>query len=554
MTSLVSLTATKAPALVFFCLAHFAPAAPPAPYLPGLEDFARTNNISYLYSLDAFDWTIFILYFGLLGILAVYGAYRLRITYLFLRYHKFRPPSRPLGADADLPPITVQLPLFNEMYVVKRLLEAAVTLDYPKDKLEIQVLDDSTDETRRIAQAEVARYAAEGFNIVHLHRENRKGFKAGALAEGLKVAKGKLIAIFDADFRPRPDCLRKMAQYFTEERVGVVQFRWSHINADYNLLTKVQSVMLDGHFVVEHTARHRSGGFFNFNGTAGMWRREAIERSGGWQDDTLAEDTDLSYRAQLLGWKFVYVLDEDVPAELPVDINAFKVQQRRWAKGYTQVALKMLRRAWSMKLPGHALAEMFFHLSSNFIYPLMILFHLLHLPILIVRYNQGLFQLMLLDVPFLMLSTFSVTSFYIVSLKELHGGRWRHLGMIYLAMAIGVGISISNAKAVMEAVLGIKSGFVRTPKYAIELQTDNWQAKKYRRTPGLLPYLEMGMALYFVFTIGYAIHSHVWGVLPFLSIFVVGYGYVGVASFLNGFGRARNQTPSDPKLTPALQE
>ncbi len=506
--------------------------------IPGLEKFSRTNNISYLYTSDTLDWTILILYFGLLFILAVYGAYRLRITYLFLKYHSFRPKPKAYFDEEHLPHVTVQLPLFNEMYVVERLLAACVALDYPKDKLEIQVLDDSTDETQAIARSAVERYAAQGVDIVYLHRTDRRGFKAGALSEGLKVAKGEFILIFDADFQPKPDCIRKMIHYFTEPRVGVVQFRWSHLNADYNLLTRVQSVMLDGHFVVEHTARHRSGGFFNFNGTAGMWRREAIEWSGGWQADTLAEDTDLSYRAQLLGWKFVYILDEDVPAELPVDINAFKVQQRRWAKGYTQVALKILPRLGGLNLPLHAKVETFFHLSGNLIYPLMIVFHLLHLPILIVRYNQGLFHLMLLDVPFLLLSTFSVTSYYFVSLKELHGRRWKDLLMIYLAMAIGVGISISNAKAVLEALLGIQSSFMRTPKYAIDATSTAkaWQHKKYRRNMGWLPILEIGMAFYFILTTAYAVHSRIWGVLPFLSIFVVGYGYVGIASLLNGLG------------------
>ncbi|OYT71371.1 MAG: glycosyl transferase family 2 [Chloracidobacterium sp. CP2_5A] len=511
--------------------------------------------MSYLYTLDALDWTIFILYFGLLSILAIYGLYRLRITYLFLRYHSFQPKPKSMFSEDSLPRVTVQLPLFNEMYVVERLLAACAALDYPKDKLEIQILDDSVDETQAIAKAAADRYAAEGLDIVYLHRTNRAGFKAGALGEGLAVAKGEFILIFDADFQPKPDCIRKMIHYFTEPRVGVVQFRWSHLNADYNLLTRVQSVMLDGHFVIEHTARHRSGGFFNFNGTAGMWRREAIEWSGGWQADTLAEDTDLSYRAQLLGWKFVYVLDEDVPAELPVDINAFKVQQRRWAKGYTQVALKILPRLGGLSLPLHAKIETFFHLSGNFIYPLMILFHLLHFPVLIVRYNQGLFHLMLLDMPFLVLSTFSVTSYYFISLKELHGRRWKDLLMIYLAMSIGVGISISNAKAVLEALLGIQSGFIRTPKYAIERNEKghSWQRKKYRRTMGWLPLLEIAMTAYFLLTIAYAIHSEMWGVLPFLSIFVIGYGYVGVASLLNGLGVKSARPAAGSRLSPVAE-
>jgi len=519
-----------------------------------LEKFLRTDNISYLYTTDTLDWVILSLYFGVLFVLTIYGIYRLRITYLFLRYRKFSPKPKDYFEENDLPYVTVQLPLFNEIYVVERLLEACTNLDYPRDKLEIQILDDSTDETQEIARAAVKYYASQGINITYIHRDNREGFKAGALAEGLKVAKGQFILIFDADFQPKPDCIRKMIHYFTDPRVGVVQFRWSHLNAGYNLLTRVQSVMLDGHFVIEHTARHRSGGFFNFNGTAGMWRREAIVWSGGWQADTLAEDTDLSYRAQLLGWKFVYILDEDVPAELPVDINAFKVQQRRWAKGYTQVALKVLPRLGGLNCPLHAKIETFFHLSGNLIYPLMVIFHILHLPAIIVRYNQGLFHLMLIDVPFMLLSTFSVTSYYFISLKELYGNKWRNLLIIYLAMSVGLGISISNTKAVLEALLGIRSSFVRTPKYAIYGKTNEktWKHKKYQRSMGWLPLLEISMSLYFLVTIIYAVHSEIWGVLPFLSIFVLGYGYVGIASLLNGLGARQSAGSLDgnqPLLT-----
>jgi cellulose synthase/poly-beta-1,6-N-acetylglucosamine synthase-like glycosyltransferase len=519
-----------------------------------LEKFLRTDNISYLYTTDTLDWVILSLYFGVLFVLTIYGIYRLRITYLFLCYRKFSPKPKDYFEENDLPYVTVQLPLFNEIYVVERLLEACTNLDYPRDKLEIQILDDSTDETQEIARAAVKYYASQGINITYIHRDNREGFKAGALAEGLKVAKGQFILIFDADFQPKPDCIRKMIHYFTDPRVGVVQFRWSHLNAGYNLLTRVQSVMLDGHFVIEHTARHRSGGFFNFNGTAGMWRREAIVWSGGWQADTLAEDTDLSYRAQLLGWKFVYILDEDVPAELPVDINAFKVQQRRWAKGYTQVALKVLPRLGGLNCPLHAKIETFFHLSGNLIYPLMVIFHILHLPAIIVRYNQGLFHLMLIDVPFMLLSTFSVTSYYFVSLKELYGNKWRNLLIIYLAMSVGLGISISNTKAVLEALLGVRSSFVRTPKYAIYGKTNEktWKHKKYQRSMGWLPLLEISMSLYFLVTIIYAVHSGIWGVLPFLSIFVLGYGYVGIASLLNGLGARQSAGSLDgnqPLLT-----
>src|SRR3989442_13649939 len=282
------------------------------------------GNISYLNVNDALDLYFMFAYFGILGILSIYGIYRSRLIYLFLRYQKHRPQPKSKFSPDHLPRVTVQLPLFNEMYVTDRLIGAVAALDYPPELLEIQVLDDSTDDTRRIASTAVEKSFEQGFDITHHHREDRTGFKAGALEEGLKKSSGEFILIFDADFVPRPDCIRRMIDYFTDERLGMVQMRWSHINADYSLLTKVQAIMLDGHFVIEQTARNRAGGFFNFNGTAGIWRRRAIEMSGGWQHDTLTEDTDLSFRAQLMGWKFIYLLDEEAPAEIPVEINAFK--------------------------------------------------------------------------------------------------------------------------------------------------------------------------------------------------------------------------------------
>jgi cellulose synthase/poly-beta-1,6-N-acetylglucosamine synthase-like glycosyltransferase len=346
------------------------------------------DNISYLYSLDAFDWTVITLYFTILGLLALLGIYRVRMVFQFWRYRDIKPsPLRRFGAD-ELPRITVQLPLFNELYVVERLLESVTKINYPNHLLDIQVLDDSTDETVKIGAAAVERYREQGFDIHYIHRTDRTGFKAGALENGMKTAKGELIAVFDADFTPHPDCLRKMVDYFTDERIGMVQMRWSHINAGYSLLTRIQEIMLDGHFVIEQTSRNRTGAFFNFNGTAGMWRRQAIEWSGGWQHDTLTEDTDLSFRAQLMGWRFVYLLDDDVPAELPVEMNAFKAQQRRWAKGLVQVGKKLMPRVWHHpQLTFQQKLELFFRLFGNCAAPLMILLSLLHIPILIVRFN-----------------------------------------------------------------------------------------------------------------------------------------------------------------------
>ncbi len=495
------------------------------------------DNISYLYSLDAFDWTIVILYFTILGLLAILGAYRVRMVYQFWRYRHIKPQPQGRFDESELPRITVQLPLFNEMYVVERLLESVTMLDYPRQLLEIQVLDDSTDETVKIAEAAVEKHKQRGFDIQYVHRTDRTGFKAGALENGMKSAKGQLIAIFDADFMPKPDCLRQMVDFFTDERIGVVQMRWSHINANYSLLTRIQEVLLDGHFVVEQASRNRTGAFFNFNGTAGMWRREAIEWSGGWQHDTLTEDTDLSFRAQLMGWKFVYLLDEDAPAELPVEMNAFKTQQRRWAKGLTQVGLKLMPRVWKHpQLSFQQKVELFFRLFGNCAAMLMIVLSVLHIPVLIVRFNQGLFHMLLLDTPLMIFATFSVVSFYGTAIHYRYPNeKWR-LWLIPLAMGMGIGLVFSNARAVLEALFGVQSSFVRTPKYNVESRKDNWlkAAMKYRRKRGLLPYIELAFALYFVFAVYYAIRSNIYATIPFLLIFLLGYGYMAIMSLFQG--------------------
>src|SRR5688572_5035179 len=510
------------------------------------------ENISPLYRLDAFDWTILTLYFALLSVLALYGAYRIKQVVDFWRYRRLAPQPRALYAEGELPRVTVQLPLFNEMYVVERLLAAVAAIDYPRERLEIQVLDDSTDETREVARAAVERYRREGFHIAYVHRADREGFKAGALEHGLKTATGELVAIFDADFVPRPDCLRKLVHHFTDPLVGCAQMRWSHINGSYNLLTRLQTILLDGHFVVEQTVRNRTGGFFNFNGTAGIWRRRTIELSGGWQHDTLTEDTDLSFRAQLMGWRFVYLLDEDAPSEVPVEINAFKAQQRRWAKGVTEVGLKLYPRIWRADLPTRVKLEMFFRLTGNISYPLMILTSLLQFPLLLVRYNQGFYHLMLLDVPLLFFSTVSVVLFYGTAIWYLDGAgsRRRRLLHLPLVMGLGIGLAFSNARAVLEALLGIKTEFVRTPKYKVEGGGDTtWKRKKYRRGRGWLPAFELSFAVYFLLAIAYAAHMGMWGTIPFLSLFCFGYGYMGLMSLWQTAGLRRRLDSMRPRLT-----
>ena len=511
------------------------------------------GNISPLYQLDAFDYTILIVYFTILTVLAIYGAYRIKQVIDFWRYRKFTPQPKGSFSEAELPFITVQLPLFNEMYVVERLVKSITEVDYPRDRLQIQVLDDSTDETVKLAEATVEKYRQLGFDIEYVHRSDRTGFKAGALEHGMKTAKGELLAIFDADFVPNPDCLRKLVDYFTDPMVGCAQMRWSHINGDYNLLTRLQTIMLDGHFVVEQTTRNRTGGFFNFNGTAGIWRRKAIAASGGWQHDTLTEDTDLSFRAQLMGWKFVYLLDEEAPAEIPVEINAFKAQQRRWAKGVMQVGIKLYPRIWRARLPLRVRLEMFFRLTGNISYPLMIVASFLQFPLLLVRYNQPFYHLMILDVPLLFFASVSVFLFYGTAVWYLDKKRTPRLLHLPLVMALGIGLAFSNARAVLEALFGIKSDFIRTPKYQVEKnQDETWKRKKYKRKRGLLPLLELSFAIYFLLAILYAAHMGMWGTVPFLTLFFFGFGYMGVMSFVQSFSGGRLASLWKPVSKPSI--
>src|SRR5512136_915466 len=320
--------------------------------------------------MSPLEIAVVVAYGLVLLVLSVYGSHRYFMAYLYYRY-KYNQPV-PGARFAELPPVTVQLPVFNEMYVVERLIGAVCQLDYPAELLEIQVLDDSTDETTTISRRCVEHWRARGVDIHYVHRTNRQGFKAGALENGLKTARGEFVAVFDADFVPTPDFLRRTVHFFTDDRIGMVQVRWEHLNRGLSALTQAQGMMLDAHFVVEHTARNRSGRFFNFNGTAGIWRRSAIAAGGGWQHDTLTEDLDLSYRAQLAGWRFVYLPDLVTNAEVPVEMNAFKSQQHRWAKGSIQTALKLLPLIRRASVPKEVKKEAFFHLTANVGYLLMI--------------------------------------------------------------------------------------------------------------------------------------------------------------------------------------
>jgi cellulose synthase/poly-beta-1,6-N-acetylglucosamine synthase-like glycosyltransferase len=488
-----------------------------------------------IYQVNAFDLCLLIPYFIVLVILAAYGFHRYQLVWMYFRNRKNKV-TEPKSLFTELPRVTIQLPIFNEQYVVDRLVESICAIDYPRDRLDIQVLDDSTDETVQVASAVVEKYRAMGHDIVYIHRTDRTGFKAGALDNGLKSAKGEFVAIFDADFTPPEDWLMKVIHHFAEPIIGMVQTRWTHLNRDYSFLTEVEAILLDGHFVLEHGGRSRSNVFFNFNGTAGMWRLKAIDDAGGWEHDTLTEDTDLSYRSQLAGWKFLYLQDVECPAELPIEMTAFKTQQARWAKGLIQCAIKDLPKVMRSNVNKREKIEAVYHLTANLSYPLMIILSVLMMPAMIIRFYQGYYQMLMIDLPLFMASTFSISSFYLVSQKELFPGRWfRTFLYLPFLMALGIGLTITNTKAVMEALMGKQTAFARTPKYRVQSKGDkSVAAKKYRKRLGVIPWIELLIGCYFALTIWYAVDNENYVTIPFLVLFVFGYWYTGLMSLLQG--------------------
>ena len=472
--------------------------------------------------------TIITLYLVVLSILGIYGFHRGHLLMLYWRHRRNSP--KPPEQFEQLPLVTVQLPMFNEMYVAERLLDSIAKLEYPKDRLEIQVLDDSTDETRQIAKAKVGELRERGFDAVYIHRTDRTGYKAGALEEGLKVAKGEFVMVFDADFVPTASILEKLIHHFTDPKVGMVQARWGHLNREYSVLTHAQSMMLDGHFVIEHIARNRSGRFFNFNGTAGIWRKATIVDAGGWQHDTVTEDMDLSFRAQLNGWRFVYVHDAIAPAELPCEMNSFKTQQFRWAKGSAQTTKKLIWTVLKADIPFKVKLEVIFHLTNNFAYLFLVVLALLQLPNMLLRRTMERPELLLLDVPLFAATCGSITVFYLVTHKVLYGDLWTAIKRLPLMMALGIGLSINNARAVVEGLFGKDLTFVRTPKHGVTQNGEAWKKKKYKARWPTHSLVELGFGLYFVVTIALAVITGSWVSIPFLVLFMIGFLYVGSLS------------------------
>lgn len=520
-----------------------------------------------------FGVALTIVYFAALGIASVYGVHR---YWLVIRYWRTRnqSPGVPRRFD-ELPHVTVQLPMFNEAAVAERVIDAACRIDYPREKLQIQVLDDSTDESAAIARHCVRKWHQRGVTIEYRHRTDRTGYKAGALQAGLESAIGEYLAVFDADFVPPCEYLNRVIHHFTDKRVAMVQAAWDHLNRKSSLLTRCQAIYLDSHFQIEHAARHRDGNWFNFNGTAGIWRREAIQSAGGWQHDTLTEDMDLSYRAQLAGWQFIYRQDVDCPAELPPETVAFKTQQHRWTKGTVQTAMKLLPRILRSDASRSRKIEAAFHLTSPIVYPCVIVIALLMLPAVVVNlkpFEQGSLSAGLLGLMILLLATASGVTFYVAGQIVRRVALLRTMLHIPPLVVLGIGMSINNALAVVEALLGRESAFVRTPKYNLtqrrRVGDPPWRDRRERKNNSVYlsksrisalsaplrailsprretfsTILELTIGVYLTLCLLWAMRGGpaIW-VSPFLLLFASGYLYVGLTSI--HWPNCRTQQPS----------
>lgn len=462
---------------------------------------------------------IIIVYIVAAVLLAAYSLNTVVLTALYLRHRHRRYLPPPLSR---FPRVTVQLPLYNERYVVSRLINAAARLDWPRERLEIQVLDDSADNTMRITQAAVRHWQRQGVNIHLVRREDRAGFKAGALAHGLAMAAGEFIAIFDADFVPPPDFLRRTIPHLlADPALGVVQARWGHLNDDYSLLTRAEALAIDAHFLVEQPARDRSGLYLNFNGTAGVWRRKCIETSGGWQADTLSEDVDLSYRAQLAGWRLRYLPHVVVPAELPPQIHGFKNQQFRWAKGSIQTARKLGRSLLTHDAPLWLRLQGFIHLTGYLIHPLMVSVLLLLVPMIMTRSHPPAV------LAYLSLATLGPPLVFAVAQHAAYPNWRRRMLSFPLLALIGAGIALSNTRAVVEALLGRETPFQRTSKFRVEDRDDQWADKSYALA-AVDPQVfgEIALAAYGGLGILAAWHTDQWFIIPYLLLYTLGFGLV----------------------------
>jgi cellulose synthase/poly-beta-1,6-N-acetylglucosamine synthase-like glycosyltransferase len=485
-------------------------------------------------------WICIVVYSISLILILFYAFAQLNLLFNYIKAQKLvdNSPQLDLTNPEEVPYVTIQLPVFNEAYVMERLLDNIVLIDYPRGKLEIQVLDDSTDETVETTAAHVQRLAATGIDIVHITRTDRSGYKAGALKEGLEITKGELIAIFDADFLPDADWLYKTIPYFKDPEIGVVQTRWAHLNRDYSILTQIQAFALDAHFTLEQVGRNSKGHFINFNGTAGVWRKETIYDAGNWEGDTLTEDLDLSYRAQLKKWKFKYLEDVTTPAELPIIISAARSQQFRWNKGGAENFRKMFRRVISSEMSIKSKMHGILHLLNSTMFLNVLIVGVLSIPMLYIKNEYGHLREYFIVMSFFVISTLIFFVCYWYMYKKTYGGGFKnfisYIGMFFTFFSIAMGFSFHNSIAVLEGHAGKRSEFVRTPKFNLKAVGGNWKANKYilkRISPHVI--VEGILMLYFAFGMysAFVVGSEPdFGLFPFHLMLFIGFGFVFIRS------------------------
>ncbi len=466
--------------------------------------------------------TILILYTISLTVILLFSVGQAFLIYFYLKSKKTHPQK--LNLPKDLPVITIQLPLFNELYVTERLLNSVCNLHYPKNKLEIQVLDDSTDESLALAIKLVEAKVALGFDIKHITREKNTGFKAGALQNGLTKAKGEFIAIFDADFLPEQDFLQQLIPYFNDTKIGMVQSRWGHINKDFSLLTKVQGFGLDGHFTVEQTGRNSAQLFMNFNGTAGIWRKKCIEEAGGWQHDTLTEDLDLSYRAQIKGWEFKYVEDVSTPAELPVELNAFKSQQHRWTKGAIETSKKMVSEVWKADVGLKRKIFASLHLLNSYAFLFIFLTSILSIPVLLIKNNTQIPGIYFDLLSIYVIGFLIITVFYLIASFSKSKNYGSFIKLFPMFLSVSMALSFHNSIAVLEGIFNFKSDFIRTPKFNVQDLKDSFKTNIYiqHKLPSSF-YVELFLGFYFLLGIVGAFYYADFGLLPFHLMLFIGF-------------------------------
>ncbi len=487
-----------------------------------------------------FDEIVLFTYIFSLTIILIFGSHGFIMIYYHHKYRKNNPKSK-VQKDEDI--VTIQLPMYNEMYVAERLINAICEIDYPKELLEIQVLDDSTDETVDVVAKIVKEKQALGFDIQHVRRQNREGYKAGALKEGMKSAKGKYIAIFDADFIPRKEFLHNTLSYFTHDKIGLVQTRWEHLNEDYSILTRIQALALNGHFVIEQSVRNKSGFFIQFNGTGGVWLKECIEDAGNWHADTLTEDLDLSYRAQLKGWKFVYLRDITTPAELPAEMNALKAQQFRWTKGAIETGKKLLPMVWRGKVPLRVKLQATFNLTNNLVFPFTLLAGILNVPLIFIK-NAGPYWNFFNFMAIFVVAFISTFLFYLFAQKDVHEDWRKKIALFPLFMAGSMGFTLNNTRAVFEGLMSRKSEFVRTPKFKVVNKEDQLSSSKnkYLAKTKIQPstYIELLLAGYCLIGVVAAIYFMEIAAIPFQLMFFFGFATVSTMSLRQAY-RKRKQ-------------